>query len=144
MNRDCDAYCVKKKCAIMRAMKIQKAHCAASLFLILSSLACSLIITDSNEQFIQGKWSQSGSADGFAWYSNYTFDRGSFTIDGYPPLRQSGSYRIVSSSGDTLVLEFYDQKGELGTENSKRTITMDRAKDAISFDSGKNFYSRVK
>ncbi|MBI5052173.1 MAG: hypothetical protein HZB52_02775 [Chloroflexi bacterium] len=125
-------------------MKILKAYCAALLFLILSSLACSLIITDANEQFLQGKWSQSGSADGFAWYSNYTFDRGSFTIDGYPPLKQSGSYRLVSSSGDTLVLEFYDQKGDLSTENSKVTITVDRAKDAISFDSGKTFYSRAK
>jgi len=128
----------------MRAMKIQKAHRVALLFLVLSSLACSLIITDSNEQFIQGKWSRSGSADGFAWYSNYTFNRGSFTIDGYPPLKQSGSYRILSSSGDTVVLEFYDQKGDLSTENSKVTITIDRVKDTISFDGGKDFYSRVK
>ncbi|MEK7441384.1 MAG: hypothetical protein AAB571_11550 [Chloroflexota bacterium] len=128
----------------MRAMKVQKIRLAALSLLIFSSLACSLIITDANEQFIQGKWSQSGSADGFAWYSNYTFNRGSFTIDGYPPLKQSGSYRIINSSGDTILLEFYDQKGELGTENSKRTITIDRAKDSISFDGGKTFYSRVK
>ena len=125
-------------------MKFQKTLLTTISLIILSSLACSWIITDSNEQFIQGKWSQSGAADGFAWYSSYTFDRGSFTIEGYPPLKQSGSYRIVSSSGNTLVLEFYDQKGDLGTENSKTTITIDRAKDAISLNGGKDFYSRVK
>ena len=125
-------------------MKIQTTLLIAVPLIILSSLACSLIITDANEQFIQGKWSQSGSDGGFAWYSNYTFNRGSFTIDGYPPLRQSGSYRIINSSGDTLALEFYDQKGDLGTENSKTSITIDRTKDAISFNGGKDFYSRVK
>jgi hypothetical protein len=45
---------------------------------------------------------------------------------------------------DTIVLEFYDQKGDLGTENRKTTITIDRAKDAISLNGGKDFYSRVK
>jgi hypothetical protein len=125
-------------------MKFQKTLLITISLIILSSLACSLFITDSNEQFIQGKWSQSGAADGFAWYSNYTFDRGSFTIEGYPPLKQSGSYRLVSSSGDTIVLEFYNQKGDFGTENSKATITIDRAKDAISLNGGKDFYSRVR
>ena len=125
-------------------MKFQKTLLTTISLIILSSLACSWIITDANEQFIQGKWSQSGEADGFAWYSNYTFARGSFAIEGYPPLRQSGSYRLVSSSGDTLVLEFYNQKGDLRTENSKVTITIDRAKDAISLSGGKDFYSRVK
>lgn len=113
-------------------------------FLLVSNLACSFFITDANEQFIQGKWSQSGSSGGFAWYSNYTFDRGSFSIDGYPPLKHSGSYRLVSSKGDTLVLEFYDQKGDLSTENKNVTITIDRGKDAISLNGGKDFYSRVK
>ena len=117
---------------------------SSHLFLIGSSVSCSLFIADANEQFIQGKWSQSGSSGGFAWYSNYTFDRGSFTLDGYPPLKQSGSYRLVSSKGDTLVLEFYAQKGDLSTENRKVTITIDRANDAISFNEGKDFYSRVK
>ena len=144
MNRNCDAYCAKTKCAIMQAMKCHKTLLAALSLIILSLLACSLIITDANEQFIQGKWSQSGSAYGFALYSNYTFNRGLFTIEGYPPLKQSGSYRVVSSSGDTLVLEFDDQKGDLSTKSSKVTITIDRTKDAISLNGGKDFYSRVK
>ncbi len=125
-------------------MKLQQTSFVVFLFLIFSSLACSWIITDPNEQFIQGKWSQSGSADGFAWYSNFTFNRGSFTVEGYPPLKQSGSYRILNSKGDTIELELYDQKGDLGTENSKVTITLDRTKDAISLNGGKDFYSRVK
>jgi len=126
-------------------MKFQKTLLITISLIILSSLACSWIVTDPNEQFIQGTWNQSGTLpEGFGWYSKYTFDKGGFTVQGYPPLRQSGSYRILNSKGDTIELELYDQKGDLGTENSKVTITIDRAKDAISLNGGKDFYSRVK
>lgn len=145
MNRNCDAYCAKTKCAIMRAMKFQKTLLIAVSLIILSSLACSWIITDPNEQFIQGTWSQSGSLPGgFAWYSKYTFDKGMFTIEGYPSFRQTGKYRILSSSGDTILLELYDEKGELWKGSMRATITLDRAKDTISLNWGKDFYSRVK
>jgi hypothetical protein len=116
----------------------------ACCFLLVATLACSSFITDPNEQFIQGKWSQSGSNDGHAWYLTYTFNSGSFTVEGYPPLRQTGSYRVVSSVGDVVVLEFYNQKGDWGTQNTKETLTLVRAQDQFSLDGGKTFFTRVK
>lgn len=113
-------------------------------FLLIPTLACALFISDPNEQFIQGKWSQGDSTDGHAWYSAYTFDRGSFTVEGYPPLHQTGSYRVVSSVGNKLVLEFYNQKGDWGTQNNQTTLVLDRTGDRLSLDNGQSFYTRAK
>src|SRR5689334_21929551 len=86
---------------------------------------------DSNEGFIQGSWRIDGQLPGnggnrMSWFQEWKFDQGKFEENGYPPLSQSGSYRVLKSDGDKLTLELYDQKGTFGTENSELQIVVYR------------------
>ena len=120
--------------------------------LILSLLFVALIgfsfaparATDSDEKFIQGTWRLEGSNGGHSWYLEWKFTpEGKFTLEGYPPLFQAGSYRLTKTGPGTLALELYDQKGNFGTENSQIEIVMDRRKDELKIK-GQGPFSRAK
>src|ERR671939_1429577 len=84
------------------------------------------------ERFLQGTWRLEGSDEKKnAWYLEWTFDMGSFKVEGYPPLHQEGSYQIVDVVGDKVTLELYDQKGTFGTEKSKIEVILDKKKDTL-------------
>ena len=85
----------------------------------------------SNEDFIQGTWRLTGENGGHAWFLEWTFDRGRFDLKGYPPLAQYGKYRIIKTDDNKLTLELYDQKGNLGTENSQLEVVVDKKKDTL-------------
>ena len=76
-----------------------------------------------DEKFIQGSWRAAGESGRHAWFLEWTFAAGKFKLDGYPPLHQEGSYRIVHQEDNKLALELYDQQGTFGTENSRIEIT---------------------
>ncbi len=85
-----------------------------------------------NENFMQGTWRLSGTSDAtHGWFLEWTFDRGSFTLEGYPPLRQEGKYRVLSDQGNKLSLELYDQQGNFGTDNSQLEIVVDKEQEAL-------------
>jgi hypothetical protein len=98
---------------------------------------------DSDEQLIQGTWRLNGSNGGHAWFLEWTFTQGKFTLKGYPPLFQEGSYRIVKTGPGTLRLELFDQKGNFGTENSQIEIVIDQRNDKLKIK-GQGPFSRVK
>ena len=98
---------------------------------------------DSEEQRIQGTWRLEGANGGHAWFLEWTFTEGKFTLKGYPPLFQEGSYRITKSGPGRLTLELYDQKGNFGTENSQLEIIIDRRKDKLRIK-GQGPFSRVR
>lgn len=107
--------------------------------MLLVVLACSALAAaryaaaaDSAEQFMQGTWRLSGMNDAtHSWYLEWTFDHGTFTLDGYPPLHQEGKYRVVKEQGNRLTLELYEQQGNFGTADDKLEIVIDKDKDTM-------------
>jgi major membrane immunogen (membrane-anchored lipoprotein) len=107
----------------------------------LSSSSCA---ENSNEEFIQGAWRLTGQNDPkHSWFLEWTFDKGKFDLVGYPPLHQSGKYRVLKTEGSKMTIELYEQKGELGTENSQVEIVIDRDKNTLMIR-GQGPFTRVK
>ena len=84
----------------------------------------------SNEEFIRGAWRIDGYLDQKnrrgRWYPEWTFEDGKFKETGYPPLKQSGSYRVLGREKDKLTLELYEQEGTFGSQNSRLEIVVKR------------------
>lgn len=100
----------------------------------------------SNEEFIQGTWhieGYQGQKRRFRWFLKWTFEEGKFNLSGYPPLNQSGSYRVLSDEGDKLTLELYEQQGTFGTKDSRLEIIVNRQKDQLKIRNNEPFL-RVK
>lgn len=103
---------------------------------ILLSLCLSLALAfplapraaDAQDAAIQGTWYLSGQVKqedgrpGLSWFLEWNFDKGKFYLNGYPPLHQEGSYRIIKRNGNKLTLELYNQQGNFGTDNSQIEI----------------------
>ena len=88
-----------------------------------------------SERVMQGTWLlEGGGKDNTPrWYLEWTFgDKGNFTLNGYPPLHQEGSYRVVKTKGNTLTLELFDQKGNFGADKSQMQIVVDGKKDTLT------------
>jgi hypothetical protein len=100
-------------------------------------------VADSDENLIQGTWRLDGNNAGHSWFLEWTFEQGKFTLKGYPPLFQEGSYRIIKTDGSKLTLELYDQKGNFGTENSEIEIVIDKNKDKLKIK-GQEPFARIK
>lgn len=49
-------------------------------------------------------WSASGGDAEFAWTQTYRFVGGHYTLTGYPPLSESGTYSVVAKNGDGYVV----------------------------------------
>jgi hypothetical protein len=99
------------------------------LFMALVGLSSTPAVfpTVAGDKLIQGTWHLEGNdGHGLSWYLEWTFEQGKFTLKGYPPLYQEGSYRIIKSAADKLTLELFDQKGNFGTENSQIEIVIGR------------------
>ena len=102
------------------------------LLFIFTLSACTL---NPNDQFIQGTWESANPEAGdeyFQWrFSNGTFRREQ-EIDRANTLFTTGSYRVIESSGDDLILELFDYSGDrISYENNPMTIKIesDRAND---------------
>jgi hypothetical protein len=98
---------------------------------------------DAEEKTIQGTWRLAGTNGRHSWFLEWTFDAGKFKLQGYPPLYQEGSYRIVKTDGNKLTLELYDQKGNFGTEPSQIEILVNKAGDRLKIK-GQEPFTRVK
>lgn len=98
-------------------------------------------------QRLLGTWHIDGYADQKArrgrWFLEWTFADGKFKEDGYPPLEQSGSYRVLSSQGNKLTLELYAQKGTFGSKNGRLDIAVDPKQDQLKIGTNGPF-KRVK
>lgn len=106
---------------------------AAIVLILFSAIApASSSTRKTNEDFIQGMWRLTGENGGHGWFLEWTFNRGTFDLKGYPPLAQGGKYRIIKTVGAKLTLELYDQKGNFGTENSQIEVVIDKKKDTLT------------
>lgn len=97
----------------------------------------------SNEAFIQGTWRIDGYLDQAKrrgrWYQEWSFSEGKFKETGYPPLEQSGRYRVLNDADNKLTLELYEQKGTFGSANSRLEIVIDREKNQLKIGSNQPF-----
>jgi hypothetical protein len=112
----------------------------AAISLLAATLACATLAMGENERFIQGTWTQgTDNGDGHGTYLELRFEAGRFTMQGYPPLEQSGRYRVTGSEGDLLTLELTDQSGDLPTDDREMLLVLDRANDSLMVDGGAPF-----
>ena len=120
--------------------------------LLLAVLVCSspvagssLTSSDADLDFIQGSWRAEGTdpSGRHGWYQKWTFDKGRFKHEGYPPFFQEGSYRLLKKEGNKLTIELYDRSGTFGTENSQIEIVIDKKKDNLMIK-GQGPFKRVK
>ena len=102
------------------------------LLLIFTLSACSL---DPNDQFIQGTW-EIAQPDAKNEFFQWRFSNGTFTreqeIDRANTLYTTGSYRVIESGGEVIILELFDYNGDrISYENNPMTIKIeiDRAID---------------
>ena len=105
------------------------------LLFIFTLSACTL---DPNDQFIQGTWESANPEAGveyFQWrFSNGTFRREQ-EIDRANMLYTTGSYRVIESGGEVIILELFDYSGDrISYENNPMTIKIeiDRANDTAT------------
>ena len=110
-----------------------------ALILLLSMIgpapAADASLTDAGplEKFIQGTWRATGTdpSGRHAWFQEWTFTDGKFKETGYPPLEQSGSYRVLKAERNKLTLELYDQDGTFGTENRQLEIVINKRRATL-------------
>lgn len=122
-------------------MRLKRACWLAAIGYVLLT-SCSPL--DPNERFIQGGWNAAGDqGEGHSWYLEWTFSNGTFEVTGYPPLHQTGKYRLTASEGSALTLELYDQAGDWPADDRAITILVDQAGDALTID-GQGPFSRVE
>ena len=105
------------------------------LLLIFTLSACSL---DPNDQFIQGTW-EIAQPDAKNEFFQWRFSNGTFTreqeIDRANTLYTTGSYRVIESGGEVIILELFDYSGDrISYENNPMTIKfeIDRANDTAT------------
>jgi hypothetical protein len=107
-------------------------------FIVALVVATSVPVLSQNkntgEKMIQGTWHLEGGGENKTprWFLEWTFKDGKFNLDGYPPLHQEGSYRVVKTKGDKLTLELFDQKGNFGTEKSQMEVVLDKKQDMLT------------
>lgn len=103
------------------------------LFIIPLLVACNL--SNPQEKYIRGTWRASGSLDEtHAWYLDWTFSDGTFEVQGYPPLQQTGNYEVVSSDEENITLKLTNQQGDWPTDDREITILIDTVNETLTVD----------
>lgn len=56
---------------------------------------------------IEGTWTATGGDNEFGWYLTYNFKAGEYSLEGYPPLSETGSYTVlfVNESTYTVLID---------------------------------------
>lgn len=112
--------------------------------IVLSVLLSACGPTDPNDRFIQGTWSAAGDLGDnvHSWYLEWTFKNGTFEVTGYPPLNQTGHYRVQASQGQHLTLLLTDQKGDWPTDDRTIELQIDAGHNTVIIDNQGPFSRR--
>lgn len=54
----------------------------------------------------EGTWTSGGGNQNFAWTQTYHLEGGRYSMTGYPPISESGSYSVVLQDGNDYTLLF--------------------------------------
>ena len=78
---------------------------------------------------IDGDWSISGGEGEESWYTNFSFHNGNYSIDGYPPLYEAGTYAVEADTTSTYTIQF-----EPTTEIEPYSKTVRISEDGQTFE----------
>ncbi len=104
------------------------------LFLLMTFSFSVVAFSQSNDDKIQGTWRLEGTNGGNAWFLEWTFDKGNFKQMGYPPITQTGKYKIIEEKGVQIKLELFDQDGTFGKENRQILVLIDSRRKELTID----------
>jgi len=101
-------------------------------------------ITDLGEgipvEGIEGEWTASGELDdgGFSWFVTYSFYESEYSLSGYPPIEDKGSYEVLEQEENIYTLT-------LSPENEEPyQLTIELSEDGTTLDLNGQTYTRVK
>lgn len=81
-----------------------------------------------SEPRLQGKWSASGnvddSTDMHSWFLEYEFSGSNYTMKGYPPISEQGTYEVIQERGDSLEIYFNVLESSPATKSHKEWIVV--------------------
>lgn len=118
----------------------------------MSKLICSVILLFAlignawaGGPWFVGSWEmQSGSTQENAQILDYTFrHNGTFSIDGVPPLRHEGKYKVAKHADELVELTVVSQKGDMGNRLRKIVIQLNSGGATITIN-GKGPFYRLK
>lgn len=69
----------------------------------------------------EGTWSVSGEEEGFAWYLRYTFNNGTYTMEGYPPTEATGTYTATELEPNHYTLTLLADPTEYNSDPTSET-----------------------
>lgn len=89
----------------------------------------------STEAGIEGTWKAGGTVDdgGFNWYVEFSFKNGEYSMNGYPPTADEGTYEIREGS-----ITFTSEQGGVNTQ------TFVLSEDGQTLDMGGTNFTYVK
>ncbi len=106
------------------------------LFLTLFLIGCTTepVVTEEIVE-IDGTWRASGTVDdgGFNWYVEFSFEDGEYSMNGYPPTEDEGTYEVSEGS-----ITFTSTQGGVNTQ------TFALSEDGQTLDMGGTSFTYVK
>ncbi len=96
--------------------------------LVITAILGVLLVSCGSEPKLQGKWSSSGntadSIDMHSWFLEYEFSGSNYTMKGYPPISEQGTYEVVQERGDSLEIYFNVLNSSPETKSHKDWIVV--------------------
>ncbi|MBE2227925.1 MAG: hypothetical protein IAE93_11295 [Ignavibacteria bacterium] len=96
--------------------------------LVITAILGALLVSCGSEPKLQGKWSSSGSTadsiDMHSWFLEYEFSGSNYTMKGYPPISEQGTYEVVQERGDSLEIYFNVLNSSPETKSHKDWIVV--------------------
>ncbi|MBN8585169.1 MAG: hypothetical protein J0M37_08735 [Ignavibacteria bacterium] len=99
-----------------------------SLSAVLTTVLVFVFSSCTSNPKLQGKWSASGnigdSTDMHSWFLEYEFNGRNYTMKGYPPISEEGTFEVVQEKGDSLQIYFNVIKSSPETKSHKDWIVV--------------------
>lgn len=108
------------------------------LFFLTSLFSCNIEMSE-NEKFIQGTWYFSEEvSEGFSSFQKWQFEKGTFTMEGYPPIHRKGSYQVIFDEENIIRLSLKED------ENKEQILklTLDKENQALLLNATGSFVRR--
>lgn len=93
---------------------------------------------------LAGGWTFSQDlGQGFGAYLTWSFAGDRFTLEGYPPLRQEGRFRLIERRDHTYRIQLFAQSGDLPADEREILVVYDPTADTLMID-GQGPYRRAE
>jgi hypothetical protein len=112
------------------------------LFLFLLVIVLTSCTQSPAEQFIQGKWAQGN----VHYWAEWNFDNGTYWYeydDTHLNIYQTGSYIVIESGEDYILLELVDQQGGVPSIEDKAELRINFNREADTVHIRRSDFTRV-